>query len=78
MCTLVHDWCTRMGRGIFTKFFLVVDYWFMSLTVKFHKEPNFHWGDIPLFVTLYKCNVEVKILSFFHPQLYPKVKKIPA
>ena len=42
--------------------------------LKFHKDPSFRLGDIALLVTLY--NFEVKMLGFFHPELYPKEKKI--
>ena len=38
----------------------------MSLSFKFRKDPSFHWGDIPLFETVY--DLEFKILSFSKPQ----------
>ena len=32
---------------------IVVTFFVISLSLKFHKDPSFHWGVIPLFVTLY-------------------------
>ena len=41
-----------------------LDQGLMSLILKFHKDPNFSWEDIPLFLTLY--NLENKKGYFLH------------
>ena len=46
----------------------------MSLSLKFHTDPSFCWGDIPLFVTVY--NLENKTLGFFSSWIMAKSKKI--
>ena len=56
--TCFDDWCARIFALIFMKILLVVNYYIMSLSLKFHKDMNFRKGDIELFVTLY--NLEVK------------------
>ena len=38
--------CVQVCAHIFTKFFLLVHYFVMSLSFKFHKDLIFHWGDI--------------------------------
>ena len=38
--------CVHVCAQIFTKFFLLVHYFVMSLSFKFHKDLIFHWGDI--------------------------------
>ena len=55
----------RVRARIFMKFFLVINWYLMSLSFKFCKDPSFCWGDIPLFVTVY--DLELKILSFSNP-----------
>ena len=40
------------------KFYVVVNYYLVSISFKFHEDPSFRWGDIALLVTLY--NLEVK------------------
>ena len=62
----VYGSCARVRAWIFTKNNLVVTSYLMSLSFKFHKDPSFRWGDIPLFVTMY--DLELKILSFSKPQ----------
>ena len=52
-------------------FFLVVDYFLISISLKFHKDPSFRWRVISLFVTLY--NLE---LSFFSSQIIANFEKI--
>ena len=52
--------CVR--AQIFTKKHLVVISYLMSLSFRFCKEPTFHWGGIPLFVTMY--DYEPKLLLF--------------
>ena len=42
-----------MEPRIFTKIFLVVSNYLMSLSLKFRKDPCFRWGDIQLLVTMY-------------------------
>ena len=59
----VYDSCALICAQIFLKCLLVVYYYLLSLSFKFHKDPSYHWGDITLFVTLY--NFEVKIAFFF-------------
>ena len=44
---------------------LVVESYLINSSFKFRKDPSFHSGDIPLFVTVY--DLELKILSFSNP-----------
>ena len=50
MCT--HAFATRVHASLHGSL-LVVSYYLMSLSFKFHKDPIFLWGEIALFVTLY-------------------------
>ena len=61
MFACVYNSCARMSAWIFTNTFLVKNFPLMSLSLKFHKDPSFCWGDIALFVTL--NNLEVKLLG---------------
>ena len=54
---------TRTYALIIMKIMLVVNYYLISLSFKFHKDQSFCYGDIALFVTLY--NLEVKIFRAF-------------
>ena len=63
----VYALCARIFPQILMKIWLVVDYYLMSISLKFHKDPSFRRGDIALLVTLY--NLEVKMLGFFRPEL---------
>ena len=47
------------------KFYVVVNYYLVSLSFKYGQDSRFHWGDIPLFVAMY--DLELKILSFSNP-----------
>ena len=38
---------------IFMKIFMVANYYLVSLSFKFHKDPCIRWGDIQLLVTMY-------------------------
>ena len=68
-CTLfivsmnIYNWCTHICAQIFLKL-LVVNYFLMSFSFKFHKDISFFWGVIALFEILY--NVEVEKIEFFH------------
>ena len=62
ICARVYDSYAHVRARIFTKKNLVVNFYLMNLSFKFHKDPSFRWGDIPLFVTVY--DLELKILSF--------------
>ena len=55
MCKYVYVYASwsYTNTQIFPKFVLLVVYCFMSLRLKFHKDPLFCWGVILLFVTLY-------------------------
>ena len=57
--------CVHAQARIFTKNFLVVIVYFLSLSLKFREDPSFRWGDIPLFVTLY--DLELKKILFSKP-----------
>ena len=61
----VYSSYARVRARIFTKIFLVINSYLMSLSFKFRQDPSFRWGDIPLFVTVY--DLELKILSFSNP-----------
>ena len=63
----------RILARIFMKILLVLDYYLMNISFKFHKDPNFRWGDIELLVTLY--NLEVKIVRDFSSWIIAKSKK---
>ena len=54
-------------QGSLQKKFLLVAYHLKNLSSKFHEDPTFWSGVIPLFVTLY--NLEQKLLGFLHPGL---------
>ena len=72
--TRVYNYCVPNCAQIFSKIFLVVNYYLMSLSLKYHKAPSFCWEDIPLFATVH--NLEHKTLGFFHPKLWSKVKQL--
>ena len=61
----VYDSCVSIYAPIFMQsmnFFLVFNYYLMSLSLKFHKDLSFRWGDIALFVTLNNMEVIVIII----------------
>ena len=52
--TRVYASCARIFARIFR-----------SISLKFHKDPSFRWGDIVLFVAVY--DLELEIISFSKP-----------
>ena len=42
----VYASCARICARIFMKIWLLVDYYLMSISLKFHKDPSFCWEDI--------------------------------
>ena len=56
----VYGSYARVRARIFTKKNLVVKSYLMNLSFKFCQDPSFRWGDIPLFVTVYDLELEIK------------------
>ena len=59
----------RARARIFTKINLVDSNYLKSLSIKFHKDPSFRWGDIQLLVTIWSTS---KDISDVHLELIVK------
>ena len=60
VCTHIYALCTHAFTQNFTKIVLIVHYYDMTLSLKFHKDPSFCCGGIcKISLNLHKCKCEV-------------------
>ena len=68
ICARDYGSYLHVRAWIFMKFFLVINSYLLSISLKFCKDPSYRCGDIPLIVTVY--DFELKILPFSKPPVH--------
>ena len=72
----IYDSCVRVCAWIFTKNLLIILYYLMNISLKFHKDRSFHCGDICKTILTFNNHKFSMYLAFFHTFAPPKSSKM--
>ena len=62
----VYTSCARVCAQIFTKIFLIILYYLMNVSLKFHKDRSFRCGDICKTILTFKNHQFSMYFAYFH------------
>ena len=75
-CAHIFSSCARVCSRIFTKNQQIILYYLMNISLKFHKDPSFHCGDICKTVLTFKSHQFSMYFPYFHSYTPQKSSKM--
>ena len=75
-CTYVYVSCAHSCARIFMKNHLMILYYLMNISLKFHKDLSFHCGDICKTILTFKNHQFSMYFAYFHSFAPPKSSKM--
>ena len=72
----IYASCVCVCARIFTKNHLIIPYYLMNISLKFHKDPSFRYGDICKTITAFKSHQFSMYFPYFHSYTPQKSSKM--
>ena len=72
----VYASCARVCARILTKNLVIILYYLMNISLKFHKDRSFRWGDICKTILSFKNHQFSMYFAYFHSFALPKSSKM--
>ena len=72
----VYSSCSRVCARIFTKNLVIIHYYLMNISLKFHKDRGFRCGDTCKTILSFKNNKFSMYFAYFHSFALPKSSKM--